>query len=178
MKFFIDTSICVDVLRTNGPEKSLELFESFQERNDGFVSAITVAELSAGAHLSTRSDAVEKTEALLGYVEVIDLDEAIAIEGGKIFAALSGAGKKIEFNDCLIAATALSLGIPGIVTRNCGHFAWIQILDPDNRNMDFLKRRCTHFSAGNCERILSRSCFSGEISDWTTAQISSGLTAK
>jgi len=128
MKIFLDTSICVDVLRTNGPEKSVELFESFQDRNEGYISAITVAELSAGANLSPRADALEKTEALLGYVEIIDLNETIAFEGGKIFASLSDAGKKIEFNDCLIAATALSMDLREIITRNCDHFARIKNL--------------------------------------------------
>jgi predicted nucleic acid-binding protein len=48
MKIFIDTGICVDVLRTNGPEKSVEVFGSLQDRNEGYVSVIAVAELSAG----------------------------------------------------------------------------------------------------------------------------------
>jgi tRNA(fMet)-specific endonuclease VapC len=130
MNIFLDTSICVDVLRTSGPEKSVEIFESLQNRNDGYVSVITVAELSAGAHLSPRPDAVEKTEALLAYVEIIDLTETIALEGGKIFAALSDAGKKIEFNDCLIAATALSSGMKQIVTRNSDHFKRIDGIIP------------------------------------------------
>ena len=59
---------------------------------------------------------------LLAHVQIIELTEAIAIEGGKIYATLSKAGKKIEFNDCLIAATARSLGLREIVTRNIDHF--------------------------------------------------------
>jgi len=130
MNIFIDTSICVDVLRTKGAEKSVQLFESLQDRNEGYVSVITVAELSAGAHLSPRADALEKTEALLAHVDVISLTEAIAFEGGKIFADLSNAGKKIEFNDCLIAATARALGMEQIVTRNSDHFRRIDGIIP------------------------------------------------
>lgn len=123
MNFFVDTSICVDVLRTNGPQKSFELFESFsEEKNTGIISVITIAELSAGAALSQRNDAMKKTEELLAYVRIVELDESVAMVGGKIFAKLSTAGRKIEFNDCLIAATALSLGMSEIVTRNCDHF--------------------------------------------------------
>lgn len=122
MNFFLDTSICVDVLRTKGAQKSYELFESFNNGNTGFISVITVAELSAGAYLSPLRDAVSKTGQLLNHVEIIELNEAIAIEGGKIYAALSKEGKKIEFNDCLIAATARSLGMREIVTRNIDHF--------------------------------------------------------
>lgn len=123
MILFLDTSICVDVLRTSGPKRSLDLFESFSEgKNTAIVSAITVAELAAGAALSSRKDAMKKTEELLAYVEVADLDESVALAGGKIYGKLSQAGKKIEFNDCLIAATLLSLGMDQIVTRNCDHF--------------------------------------------------------
>ena len=123
MNFFLDTSICVDVLRTNGPRRSLELFESFSDgKNTGIISAITVAELSAGAAPSPRKDAQKKTGELLAYVQIADLDESIAMAGGKIYARLSQAGRKIEFNDCLIAATVQSLGMDCIVTRNCDHF--------------------------------------------------------
>lgn len=66
--------------------------------------------------------AFTKPEELLAHVEIIELSEFTALEGGRIYAALSKAGKKIEFNDCLIAATARSLGMSEIVTRNTGHF--------------------------------------------------------
>jgi len=125
MNFFLDTSICVDVLRTNGAQKSFELFESFERGNTGYISVITVAELSAGASLSPLRDAASKTEELLAHVQIIELTEAIAMEGGKLYATLSKAGKKIEFNDCLIAATARSLGMREIVTRNIDHFTRI-----------------------------------------------------
>lgn len=125
MTYFLDTSICVDILRTNGAQKSFELFESFNEQNTGYISVITVSELSAGSSLSTRPDAIIKTKQLLAYLQIIELTEAIAWEGGKHFATLSKKGKKIEFNDCLIAATAQSLGINEIVTRNCDHFSRI-----------------------------------------------------
>lgn len=127
MNFFLDTSICVDVLRTNGPQKSFELFERFyDDRNTGIISVITIAELSAGAALSPRNDAMKKTEELLAYVRIVELDESVAMAGGKMYAKLSKAGRKIEFNDCLIAATAQSLGINVIVTRNCDHFNRIE----------------------------------------------------
>ena len=43
-------------------------------------------------------------------------------------AVLVDSSKKIEFNDCLIAATAHSPGMREIVTRNIDHF---------NRNTGF-----------------------------------------
>jgi len=64
-----------------------------------------------GAYRSSRKDALEKTLTLLSLVEVIDLDRDIAAEGGRIYAELTGKGREIELNDCLIAATSLSQGI-------------------------------------------------------------------
>jgi hypothetical protein len=42
--------------------------------------------LSVGAHLSQRSDALEKTLELLSIVEIIDIDKDV--EGGKIYSKL------------------------------------------------------------------------------------------
>lgn len=127
MNFFLDTSICIDVLRTNGPQKSVELFESFSDnKNSGIISVITVAELGAGAALSPRKDAMKKTGELLAYVRIAELDESVALAGGRIYATLARSGRKIEFNDCLIAATAQSLGMHEIVTRNRDHFNRIE----------------------------------------------------
>lgn len=77
--------------------------------------------MSAGASLSTRRDAMKKTEELLMHLQIVELTESIALEGGKIFASLSKVGRKIEFNDCLIAAPAQSLRFREIVTRKGDH---------------------------------------------------------
>jgi len=122
MMFFIDTSIFVDVLRKKTISSSKHLFNNILERDDGFISSITVAELSVGAHLSSRQDAIEKTLELLSLVSVIDLDDKIAFRGGEIYSDLVRKGLEIELNDCLIAATSLSAGISEIVTRNTDHF--------------------------------------------------------
>lgn len=60
MKLFIDTSIFVDCLRKDIILSSRHLLESFGIDNIGFTSSITVAELSVGAHLSQRRDALAK----------------------------------------------------------------------------------------------------------------------
>ena len=126
MKLFIDTSIFVDVLRSEQVESSKSLFKSLQEGDEGFTSAITVAELSVGAYRSPRRDALEKTLKLLSIVTVADLSREIAVEGGRIYAELMKKGEEIELNDCLIAATSLSLRIHEIVTRDIDHFNRIE----------------------------------------------------
>ena len=126
MRIFLDTSICIDVLRTQGPKSSVTLFKTIENTNGGYISAISVAELFAGVYLSDRRNAAEKTQDLLNLLEVIDLTPNIAHEGGKMYAHLSRVGRKIEFNDCLIAATALCSGFHSIITRNCDHFSRIE----------------------------------------------------
>jgi len=128
MKVFIDTSIFVDCLRTNSVTSSKDFLETLEGSNNGFTSSIVVAELSVGAYLSKKTDALEKTLKIISTTSVIDLDKEIAILGGKIYSNLIREGKEIELNDCLIAATAVSYGIKKVVTRNIDHFNKIKDL--------------------------------------------------
>ncbi len=122
MKVFVDTSIFVDCLRSNPIASSKEFLESVEEKHNGFTSTIVVAELSVGAYLSQRSDALENTLRIISTTSIIDLNKEIAMLGGKIYSELAREGRAIELNDCLIAATALSSGIKEIVTINVEHF--------------------------------------------------------
>lgn len=135
MNIFIDTSIFVDCLRTDTIPSSAAFMQCFGDNDCGYVSSITIAELSVGAHLSNRKDALEKTLSILKTVEIINIDENIAINAGKIYSKLAKEGKQIELNDCLIAATSLSIGINKIVTRNINHFQRIEEIEaliPEN----------------------------------------------
>ena len=119
----------IDCLRKEAIPSSITFLESLGAAHSGYISSITVPELSVGAHLSKNPGALERTLELLNIVEVIDLDSKIAIDAGKIYAGLIRSGKRIELNDCLIAATALSLDINRIVTRNVKHFVRISDVD-------------------------------------------------
>lgn len=130
MKFFVDTSIYVDCLRKDPVSASTSFLKSLQEANTGFISTITVAELSVGAHLSQSKDALKKTLDLLIPVTIINIDRDVAIEGGRIYSSLVKNGEEIELNDCLIAASASSVGIHEIVTRNTKHFKRIKSIKP------------------------------------------------
>ena len=143
MNLFLDSSILIDVLQTNGPQKSFELISSIQSGNIGYISVITVAEVSVGAYRSPSHVAVQKTNELIANLKVIDLNEKIAKDGGKIQADLINSGKEIEINDCLIAATALASGFNTIVTRNIDHFARIpgfSAITPEQIIADDLKK--------------------------------------
>lgn len=125
MRVFLDTSIFVDVLRARPVESSVSLLRSLQDDGEGFTSSITVAELTAGACRSPRKDALKRTLDLLSIVSVVPLTRDIAVEGGKIYAGLVKKGREIELNDCLIAATSISVGVKTIVTRDVEHFSRI-----------------------------------------------------
>jgi len=137
MNFFLDTNVLVDILRTKGPQKSVDLFDKIPHGSRVYISIITVAELSAGAYRSTRRDAVQETDDLIAQLIVINLNEKIAIEAGKIYAELQNSGKDIQLHDCLIAATARASGFNTIVTRDTDHFM-----------------RITNFSAITPEQII------------------------
>ncbi len=126
MKYFVDTSIFVDCLRKDVVPASKSFIKSLQDVNTGYTSTITVAELSVGAHLSPKKDALKKTLNLLDPVILVDIDRTIAIEGGRIYSSLVKSGEEIELNDCLIVAAATSVGIDAIVTRNKKHFGRIK----------------------------------------------------
>jgi tRNA(fMet)-specific endonuclease VapC len=130
MKLFIDTSIFVDVLKKSVVASSKSLFDSLLRENEGFISSITVAELSVGAHLSPMSDAIEKTLDSISLVSVINLSTDIAFRGGEIYSKLVRKGLEIELNDCLIAATSVSMQISEIVTRNRDHFERMEDINP------------------------------------------------
>ncbi len=126
MRFFVDTSIFVDCLRKNVVSASKSFIKSLLDVNTGYTSTICVAELSVGAHLSPRKDALKKTLDILSPVVIIDIDRNIALESGRIYSSLVKSGEEIELNDCLIAATAKSVGIDIIITRNTKHFERIE----------------------------------------------------
>ena len=64
MRSFI-TSIFIDCLRKNIVPSSRQFLGSLGNEHTGSISSITVAEISAGAHLAQRKNALEKTLQLL-----------------------------------------------------------------------------------------------------------------
>ena len=92
------------------------------------VSAVTLAELAAGPHATPdpqerarRQDRLQRAEATF---EPLPVDANVARAYGRIYAAVSGAGRKARGArslDLLIAATALASNLP-LYTRNPGDF--------------------------------------------------------
>lgn len=110
----IDTSVVIDLDRLDPSALPVELA----------VTAITMAELAAGPHAATtaeeravRQDRLQRTEAAF---DPVAFDEEAARAYGRVYAAVSSAGRKARGAravDLLIAAIACAAGLP-LVTRN------------------------------------------------------------
>ena len=97
------------------------------------ISAVTMAELAAGPAAATdaaerarRQDSLQRAEATFDPLPV-DIEAARAY--GRVYAAVRAYGRqpRSRFADLLIAATALSNGLP-LVTRNAADFAGLDQL--------------------------------------------------
>jgi predicted nucleic acid-binding protein len=116
----VDTSVLIDP----PPESALP--------EEASVAAITLAELVAGVHATrdpneraTRQDRLQRVEATL---EALPFDADAARAYGRVFAAITAGGRKARGKraiDLLIAATALSVGLP-LYTRNIDDFSGLE----------------------------------------------------
>src|SRR5258708_8725313 len=113
----VDTSVLIDP----PPESDMP--------QEASVAAITLAELVAGVHATrdpneraARQDRLQRVEATL---QALPFDAEAARAYGRVFAAITGAGRKARGKraiDLLIAATALSVGLP-LYPRNIDAFS-------------------------------------------------------
>jgi tRNA(fMet)-specific endonuclease VapC len=130
MKFFLDTNICIYIIKRRPPQV-LRKFETFKI-NDLGISSITLAELEFGVYLSKYPE--KNQEALnefLSPLEILSFDDRAAFSYGEIRAFLQQRGLKIGAMDMLIAAQAKSLSIP-LVTNNLKEFKRIPGLRLEN----------------------------------------------
>jgi predicted nucleic acid-binding protein len=114
----IDTSVVIDLEHVAAGDLARELA----------VSAVTLAELAAGPHATAdpqerarRQDRLQRAEATF---EPLPVDANVARAYGRVYAAVSGAGRKARGArslDLLIAATALASNLP-LYTRNPNDF--------------------------------------------------------
>jgi predicted nucleic acid-binding protein len=95
--------------------------------DEAAIAAITLAELTAGPHLASRSDERARRQARLQQVEAtfdaIAFDAAAARSYGQVVAAVVEMGRshRRRIADLLIAATAHANGLP-LYTRNPDDF--------------------------------------------------------
>lgn len=84
------------------------------------VSVVTVAELQAGVLAAATTTVRTRRLATLGVVadiEVLNIDEVVALEWARIRVGLAEAGRRLNVNDTWIAATALAHGL-AVITQD------------------------------------------------------------
>lgn len=120
----LDTSVLIDLQRFDEAALPVEIA----------ISAVTLAELAVGPHLTDdpderarRQDRVQRTEADF---DALPVDVSVARAYGRVVAAGASRGREARGPrafDLLIAATALANELP-LYTRNAGDFAGLEDL--------------------------------------------------
>jgi predicted nucleic acid-binding protein len=120
----VDTSVVIDLESVESSQLPLELA----------ISAVTLAELAAGPHATSDPAERARRQHLLQLTEAtfdpLPFDAAVARAYGRVYAAVCATGRKARgrrLADLLIAATALSAGLP-LYTRNPQDFAGLSDL--------------------------------------------------
>jgi tRNA(fMet)-specific endonuclease VapC len=127
MKLMLDTNICIYIIKQQ-PATVLKHFLEYQAGDIG-ISTITLSEMRYGVAKSTHGEKNSKAlDEFIIPLEVASFDEDAAHVYGDIRANLEKAGMPIGAMDILIAAHAISLGIP-LVTNNAREFARIPTLN-------------------------------------------------
>ena len=119
----LDTSVVID----------LGVIAPSDLPDEASISAVTMAELSAGPHATDepaeRARRQDRLQHLESWVEPVPFDGDCARAYGRIYAAVLAAGRQPRRRaaDLLIAATALAAGIP-LYTRNADDFHGLEDL--------------------------------------------------
>ncbi len=126
MKLMLDTNICIYIIKQH-PVTVLKRFLEYQIGDIG-ISSITLSELRYGVAKSTYQEKNAKAlDEFITPLEIISFDEEASRVYGDIRANLERTGTPIGAMDMLIAAHAVSSGIP-LVTNNAREFVRIPSL--------------------------------------------------
>ena len=121
MNLLLDTNICIYLIKRR-PPSVLKRFDAL-DAGTLSVSSITVAELEFGVQKSQYpSQNQQALEQFLLPLVILDFDHEAARTYGKLRAWLETRGKTIGALDMLIAAHALSKGLP-LATNNVKEFS-------------------------------------------------------
>lgn len=126
-----DTTFVVDLLA--GDEDAVASLTAIEaERRPQKLSSVTVLELYEGVGRSDRPD--DEKRAVLDVLDsktVVPADRDVMSRAGRISGELVSDGRRIDREDCVIAATALQEDEP-VLTRNTDHFERIPDLEVDS----------------------------------------------
>jgi tRNA(fMet)-specific endonuclease VapC len=123
--YFLDTTVWIDLMRTNSPSIRRRL--SAHSKSVIGVSIITACELlyglerRAAKHPHLRANEQHLLSAILAPFEVFSIDHGVVEIYGRVRTVLENSGTAIGALDTFIAAQALSLGAT-LVTSNPKEF--------------------------------------------------------
>jgi tRNA(fMet)-specific endonuclease VapC len=112
----VDTGIFIEHLRAKDKTKTA-LYRIF-EREDLYLSSVTIYELMAGANTPKKKDDILL---IITNFQVLDFSESVAYRAAEIYQQLKKENLLIEFRDIFIASTCLEFDFP-ILTCNQKHF--------------------------------------------------------
>ncbi|HKY54194.1 MAG TPA: type II toxin-antitoxin system VapC family toxin, partial [Anaerolineales bacterium] len=123
----LDTDHCIAILR-----QKLDLSDHIAADEELYITSITVAELTHGAHRSLhREDNLTRLEVLFAAMTVLSFDEMAGRRFGHLKAELEEKGEPLDDLDLQIASIALEHDLP-LVTNNERHFNRIENLKLEN----------------------------------------------
>lgn len=117
MSIILDSDHCIAILR-----KRLDVSTRINLQTPLFVTAITVSELTFGAHKSARvAQNLAQVDVLLNGVTILPFDTDAARRHGELKDYLRRAGTPLADLDLQIACIALVHALP-LATHNTSHF--------------------------------------------------------
>lgn len=119
----VDTGIFIDHLRAK--DKTITSLYGIFEREDLYLSSVTLYELMAGANSQTKKDDILL---ITSNFQVLEFSKAVAYRAAEIYQQLKKENQLIEFRDIFIAATSLVFDYP-VLTLNKKHFQRIKGLN-------------------------------------------------
>lgn len=112
----LDTSVFI-------ASESGRALDEAQLPEEAAISVITLAELQVGVLAARDTDTRSRRLATLNAVadiEVLPVDEAVALQWARLRVQLAEAGRRVNVNDLWIAATAVSRELP-VVTQDADY---------------------------------------------------------
>jgi len=129
VKYLLDTNVCIYWLKGNELIEQKILAVGIDNISISFINA---SELYYGAYKSQRVDInLAAVQQLTDRLNIIESDDSISEEFGKIKAALESFGMVIDDADIFIAACARVYGLT-LVTNNAKHFRRIKGVKLEN----------------------------------------------
>jgi predicted nucleic acid-binding protein len=123
MRILIDTNILIDIDR--GEPEAIELMEALTEKGaDMFISTITISEFLTGIFIQeqTKKSQIINGRELLSQFKYTALDPQIAEIAGERIARRMKNELLIEYQDEIIASTAIFLKADFLLTNNKKHY--------------------------------------------------------